>query len=262
MLPKNKSIVRWLTPLVILFTVCVHAQTPNNDRRFLDDTRRSYSLLHRQGLEGLKASVIPSWNVILKDLGAKEKTSALRLANRLRFVMEADAKGGMHVTHQIVGPRPDKPTLNALDNIAKGVDLSITSFLMSWAPFMLTYLIPEDLDHFVLQDLEWQRLLTFKQGEVEVSVAITKDFEIKELRTAQGAIKPLLTKNKDGFVLIGYEGNNEDPVVGSVKIKAKIDSIPTQGMLLPRTVVLNGLAGTTPINFEMRITNYILKKRV
>jgi len=255
---KNKFV---LTLTLLLLSVCAHAQTPNNDRKFLDDTRKSYSLLSRQGLEGMKASVFPNWTVLLKEVGPKERPAALRLANRLRFSMEVDSKGGIHVNHQIIGPKPNKATLNALDNMAKGVDLSITSFLMSWTPFMLTYLIPENLDQFVLQDLDSQRVLTFKQGEVEVTVAIAKDFEIKELRTPQGAIKPLLTKNKDGFVLTGYEGDNEDPVVGKVKIKAKIVSVPTQGMLLPSTVLLNGSAGATPINFEMRITNYVLKRR-
>ena len=161
-----------------------------------------------------------------------------------------------------MGPRPNKATASALDNLAKSVDLSVTAFLMSWAPFMLSELIPENLDQFVLQQLEQERLLTFKVKEVEVSVAISKDFEIKELRTAQGAIKPILRKSKDGFVLTGYEGSNEDPVVGNVVIKAVIESVPTQGVLLPKTVVVNGSAGQTPINFELHFSNYQLKRRI
>ena len=238
------------------------AQTQGSDRKFLEDTRNSYSLLRRQGLLEVRASILPNWQLMLKDVPAKDKPAALRLSKRLRFTVEADTKGNINVSHSIVGPRPNKATASALDNLAKSVDLSVTAFLMSWAPFMLSELIPENLDQFVLQQLEQERLLTFKVKEVEVSVAISKDFEIKELRTAQGTIKPILRKSKDGFVLTGYEGSNEDPVVGNVVVKAVIESVPTQGVLLPKTVVVNGSAGQTPINFELHFSNYQLKRRI
>ena len=246
---------------VIAHQCPAQAQTQESDRKFLDDTRNSYSVLRRQGLDRIQASVFPNWQNMLKDLPPAKRTQAMRLANRLRFSVEADAKGGIRVTHTITGPKPDKGTADALDNIAKGVDLSVTGFLMSWAPFMLSYLIPENLDHFVLQDLNEQRLLTFTQGSVDVSIAITKDFEIKELRTPQGAIKPLLTRRQNGFLLVGYEGDNEDPVVGNVVVKARIESVSTQGMMLPRTVFLNGSAGKSPINVEFQFMNYVLRKR-
>ena len=104
-------------------------------------------------------------------------------------MLRADTKGNINVSHSIVGPRSNKATASALDNLAKSVHLSVTAFLMSWTPSSTSSeSIPENLDQVFLQQLEQERLLTFKVKEVEVSVAISKDFEIKELRTAQGAI--------------------------------------------------------------------------
>jgi hypothetical protein len=237
------------------------AQTQTGDQKFLTETRQSYAVLKRQGLQQLRASVVPNWAVMFKNVAVKDRPTLIRMASRLRFVVEADATGNFHVTHSIIGPKPAKGPAEALDNIAKGVDLSITGFLMTWAPFMLTYLIPDNLEQFVLQDQETQKVLTYKEREVEVSVVITKDYEIKELSTPQGTVKPILKKEKSGFVLTGYEGNNEDPIAGKVIVNGRIALAAVQGLMLPKTVFLTGKSGETPINFELNFVNYRLKRK-
>lgn len=238
-----------------------NAQTANADQKFLTETRDSYAVLKRQGLLGFNASVIPNWAVMFKDVPVKDRPGLIRATSRLRFSVEVDATGNFHVTHSINGPKPAKAQAEALDNIAKGVDLSVTGFLMTWSPFMLTYLIPEKLDQFVLQDLENQKVLTYKQGEVAVSVVMTKDYEIKELSTPQGSVKPKLRREKTGFVLTGYEGSNEDPVVGKVIVNGRVELAPVQGFLLPKIVFITGNSGSTPLNIELSFVNYRLKRK-
>jgi len=248
----------------IVFGSClpfVIAQSGTNDSKFIDDARNSYSMLRRQGLLEARASVVPNWAILLADVKQPEKPAAMRLANRLRFSFVANADGHIEVTHTVIGPKPNKAVTQALDTMAKGVELSVTGFLMSWAPFMLTHLIPEKLDHFVLQDVQSGRVLNFNESGVDVTVALTRDYEITELRTPQGTVKPRLKRTDSGFVLTGYEGNNEDPYVGHVILNTRVDSALTQGMLLPKTVFINGSAAQTPINFELHFTNYRLKMR-
>ena len=96
---------------------------------------------------------------------------------------------------------------------------------------MMTHLIPEKLDKFVLQDMNTEYMLTFADGGIDISVKINKDLVITELSTPQGSVKPSLTEAK-GFLLTGYEGTNEDPVVGRVVLKASIESAPVAGMQL------------------------------
>lgn len=233
----------------------------SHDQKILTDARNSYSLLKRQGLLEVKASVVPNWAAIFKNVPVRDRTKILRMASALRFTMLADATGNINVTHEMVGPKPKASPSQALDDIARGVDLSITGFLMTWAPFMLTYLIPENLDQFVLQELESKRILTFKQGAVEVSVTMSKDFEISELNTPQGSVRPVLKRDGDGFVLTGYDANNEDPLGGKVIVKARIELAPVQGMLLPKALFMSGSSRQTPINFEYHFINYRLKRR-
>jgi hypothetical protein len=258
------SITRKTSAIVLLIVigVTVQAQTRANDQKYLADLRSSYAVLKRQGLVGLRATVVPNWTATFKDVPIKDRAALLRVANRLRFNLEVDETGNFHVNHVIVGPKPAKAAAEALDDIAKGVDLSITGFMMTWAPFMMTYLIPDNLEQFVLQDLDAQKVLTYKEREVAVSLTLTKDFEIKELSTPQGSVKPVLRRDKSGFVLTGYEGNNDDPLVGKVVVNAKISLAPVQGLLLPKTVFLTGKSGVTPINFELNFVNYRLRRKV
>ncbi|HEY6802961.1 MAG TPA: hypothetical protein VI306_05215 [Pyrinomonadaceae bacterium] len=258
---RKTGAVVLLIVIGVLSLESVQAQTQTSDQKYLADLRSSYAVLKRQGLVGLRATVVPNWTATFKDVPIKDRAALLRVANRLRFNLEVDETGNFHVTHAIVGPRPAKAAAGALDDIAKGVDLSITGFMMTWAPFMLTYLIPDNLEQFVLQDLDSQKVLTYKEREVAVSLTLTKDFEIKELSTQQGSVKPVLRRDKSGFVLTGYEGNNDDPIVGKVVINAKIRLAPVQGLLLPKTVFLNGKSGATPINFELNFLNYRLKRK-
>jgi hypothetical protein len=202
----------------------------------------------------------PNWTQVFKDLPAAQKTTAMRLANRLRFSIVADHENHIQVSHQIIGQKPNKATAEALDNLAKGVELSATSFLMSWAPFMLTWLIPEKLDQFVMQEVEPGYVLSFTESGIQVTVVMNKDLLMTELRTPQGSVRPQLLRTKDGYVLTGYEANNTDPVVGHTELKARIVSQEVTGLLLPKTVFLEGASGQTPFHFELHFANYRLKR--
>jgi len=254
------------TPKVLLVAVFLIAQTQisaqskRDDKKLLDDTRSVYSTLRRQGLTEVRASMLPNWPLIFKDLPAPQRSAAMRLASRLRFSIVADREGHIQVAHQVLGPKPKKATAETLDNLAKGVELSATGFLMSWAPFMLTWLIPEKLDHFVLQEQASGYVLSFTESGVEVNVVMNKDLLMTELRTPQGTVKPTLLRTNNGYVLTGYEANNTDPVVGHTELKARIISQDVSGLTLPKTVLLEGASGQTPFKLELNFVNYRLKR--
>jgi hypothetical protein len=243
----------------LLSPCAVAAQSPVNDRKFIDDTKGAYSMLRRQGLGEISATVSPNWDLVFADLEPAKRPQALAIARRLRFSLFADSNGTVRVTHTLLGPKLSGPKAEAIKTIAKGIELSVTGFLMTWMPFMMTYLIPDQLDQFILQDLKSIYLLTFTERNIEVGVKVTKDFVITELTTPQGSIKPSLLRNPNGFVLTGYEGINEDPVVGRIVLKAKIDSAPVRGMLLPRLVWINGSAAAKAFNLKFFFTNYKFK---
>jgi hypothetical protein len=247
-------------PVLLSLQTHSFAQSARDDKKLLDDTRSAYSTLRRQGLTEVRASMLPNWPLAFKDLPAAQKGTAMRLANRLRFSIFASRDGHILVTHRIIGPKPAKATLETLDNLAKGVELSATGFLMSWAPFMLTWLIPEKLDHFVMQEQQSGYVLSFTESGVDVNIVMNKDLLMTELRTAQGSVRPTLLRTKKGYLLTGYEANNTDPVVGHTELKARIVSQEVSGLTLPKTVLLEGASGQTPFKVELNFANYQLKR--
>ena len=254
---RRVSVLLFLCFLVL--PCLVAAQSPPDDKKFIDDTKNAYSMLRRQGLAEITATVLPNWDLAFAELEPAKRPEAMALTNRLRFSLFADSNGTVRVTHTVVGPKMTGTKAQALKTIATGVELSVTGFLMSWMPFMMTYLIPDTLDQFVLQDLKSAYLLTFTEKTVEVGVKVTRDFVITELTTPQGSVKPTLFRSKTGFVLTGYEAINEDPVVGKIVLRAKIDSAPIRGMLLPRSVSLIGSVAEKTFNLKFLFTNYKLK---
>jgi hypothetical protein len=258
---KSAAQISLLIVGLLIVPFQINAQATRDDQKLLDDTRSAYSILRRQGLIEVRASMIPRWQPVFRNLPVAQKPTAMRLANRLRFSILADSAGRIQVTHRIFGPKPDKVTANVLDNIAKGVELSATGFLMSWAPFMLTSLIPEKLDQFVMQEIDSKYVLSFRESGVDVSVAMTKDLLMTELKTAQGTVRPTLVRTSNGFVLTGYEAKNADPLVGQTELKARVVSQEINGMSLPKTVFLDGSSGQVPFHFELHFANYRLKKK-
>jgi hypothetical protein len=262
---SDKALTGYRTPKAVIVALLIaqvqcYAQAPRDDRKLLEDTRNAYSTLRRQGVIEVRASMTPNWQSIFKDLPAAQKTTAMRLVSRLRFSIAADRYGHVQVIHRILGPKPNKVSANVMDNLAKGVELSATGFLMSWAPFMLTWLIPEKLDQFVLQEQDTGYVLSFRESGIDVSAAINKDLLITELRTAQGTVRPTLLRTTNGYVLTGYEANNTDPVVGHTELKARVISADVSGLPLPKTVFLDGSSGQTPFHFELHFANYLLKR--
>jgi hypothetical protein len=251
-----------LTGLVLCLSMLsfpVSAQVEKDDKKVIDDTRQAYSILRHMGVSQLTASVVPNWDPFFVGIEPAQRAGGLKLANKLRFTMTANANGAINVTHTVVGARPNKATIAALNSIAQGIELSVTGFLMSWMPFMMTHLIPEELDRFVLQDLGEQYVLTFKEGPADVTLTMTKDLEITELKTALGTVRPQLIRTRHGFVLTGYEGDNESQVSGHIVFKATVTSQPVSGMQLPSRLVLNGTVGGTPLQVDLGFTNYQLK---
>lgn len=207
----------------------------------------------------LRATMKPVWTPVLKEIPANKRKEVEALTARLVFAIHADTNGNIEVTHRILGPKPDKATSDTLNELSKSVEISARGFLMGYVPFMLTSLIPEKLDKFVLQDVESQYVLSFLDSNMDVSMVMDKELRISEVKSPQGVVKPELLKTSKGYALKGYESSFEDPILGSTSLKVKIETLPLQGFALPSRVLLNGSFGARKVTFEMLFSNYKLK---
>jgi hypothetical protein len=248
---------------VIVFVSPAAAQTDTASQKVIDEARQQYSMLARQGVTELKASVTPNWVPLLSAVPSRERLTALTYARKLQFTVSVAADTGViNVSHKLIGPRPPKVRFDALESTAKGIEMSILGFFMSWAPFMLTYVIPEKPEQLVFQDLGTGYLLTFKDHAENVSVELDRGSLIKELRSPLGVVRPEFLKTKSGYQLTGYEGDLEVPDLGHVTLKTTITSGAVQGMTLPTKVVLISTIGTGSNRIELAISNYQMKKRI
>lgn len=242
--------------LLFLLPGLSFAQTGTN-QKIVDDARAQYSVLRRQGLMSFTASVTPNWEPLLTEVPTEERLTALRFARRLRFSVKVDAVAGtVNVSHTLLGPKPAKVRLEALESIARGMDLSINGFFQTWMPVMITHVIPEQPEQFVFQDLGNSYVLSFFESSTNVSIDMTKDFRITELRTPMGSVRPELSRTTNGFVMTGYEGDFEAPNLGRVTFKSTITSAPVQGMSMPAKIVLVSTIGTGQNRVELAFSNY------
>lgn len=250
--------------LAVLFQVSpALAQTDNANQQVIEKSRQQYSMLSRQGLLELKALAVPNWTPLLSSVGPRERALALTYARRLKFNVSIDAvKGTINVTHTLIGPKPPLVRLNALESIARGIELSINGFFFTWMPFMVTHVIPEKPDQLVFQDLGKNYVITFKDSGSIVSVDLTKEFVITEIRSPQGSVRPKFLKTNDGYLLTSYEGDFEARDLGRVTLSATITSGAVRGMSLPAKVVLLSTIGGGHNRVELAFVNYQVKKRI
>ncbi len=259
--PTNRNIVVSLL-LVVCFAApwrAAVAQQRANDKQTIEDVRQAYSMLKHQGLVGLEASVTPVWDYLLASVEQKQKTQILRLLSRLRFTASIEPNQPIKVTHKVIGPSPDKQTKAELDNLAIRVERSTLSFLGGWTPIMLASVIPDKLDSFVLQDLDSEYLLTFKDQGIDTSITISKDLVIKEVRWPMGWMKPSLLKTGKGYLLTGYETSFNLPNFGAGSLSVSVLSQEVAGMSLPSRVTMNTTSAGQSERVELLFTNYQLK---
>jgi hypothetical protein len=246
--------------LIIWLCSFATAQTEAANKKIIDEARQQYSLLRRQGLTEFNAAVTPNWEPLLAAVEPEERATALSFARRLRFLVTVNGESGsVKVTHTFVGPKPARVRMEALESIARGIEMSVTGFFMTWTPFMLTYVIPEQLDQFVFQDLENQYVVSYKDGASNVSVTMTKAFQITELKAPQGTVRPHLAPAKQGFLLTGYTGDFEAPDLGRVSLQTTITSVSVRGFSLPSKVVLLSAIGGGTNRVQLSFSNYQLK---
>lgn len=236
-LSRVKTVLVGLS-LLLSLPVASFAQAGPN-QKIVDDAREQYSVLRRQGLVSFTASVTPNWDPLLTEVPEEERLTALRYARRLRFSVTVDAVSGtINVSHTLLGPKPPKVRLEALESIARGIELSINGFFMSWTPFMITHVIPEKPEQLVFQDLGNSYAISYRESSTNVSVDMTKDLRITEVRTPQGSVRPQLVRTRDGFVLTAYEGDFDLPDLGRVTLKTTITPMLVQGLSMPAKIVL------------------------
>lgn len=223
-------------------------------------TQSSYSL-RRLGLLEFKANVQPNWELAAKNF--KANPGAMKMLNSLMFSVSLKPDGSVKIEHESSLPIPSAQEEN-VKQIYSGMDEMLSGFFMTWNVLMLTSPFPAIESEYQLQNLDGKYLLTYKEGNADISTTMTKELAIEEIKVSsdafKGSVRPQLTKTPKGYVLVGYQGNYEPTAgLGKTRLDIQIDYQEVNGLQLPRKLSLDGIYDGSPVQMELQFSQYQLK---
>ncbi|HEX3146227.1 MAG TPA: hypothetical protein VHQ64_19795, partial [Pyrinomonadaceae bacterium] len=110
------------------------AQADIDKGKTLLTARSRYYNLRAAGLSEVRAAIQPNWDVLLE--GANTAPSARAVLNNLHFWISIDAAGNFQLSHD--GKAVPADQVPPVENIFKGVNLSVTGFFRTWSLFAIT----------------------------------------------------------------------------------------------------------------------------
>jgi hypothetical protein len=260
-LPATKMwslILMWCCTLSIPVT---HGAAQADKREIVRRATQSSYSLRRLGLLEFKANVQPNWALMTKNLQANPE--AMKMLNGLIFSVLLRPDGSVKVEHESSLPIPSAQEEN-VKQIYGSMDEMLRGFFMTWKVLMLTSPFPAVESEYQLQDLDGEYLLTYKEGNTDISTTMTKELAIEEIRVSsdafKGSVRPQLTKTPTGYVLVGYQGRYEPTAgPGKTKLDIQIDYQEVNGLQLPRKLSLDAIYDGSPVQMELRFSQYQLK---
>ena len=146
------------------------------------------------------------------------------------------------------------------------MDEMLGGFFATWNLFMLTSPFPAVGGEYQLQDLAGKYLLTYKEGNADVTTTMTRELAIEEIRVSsegfKSSIKPQFTKTQRGYVLVGYHASYEPTAgPGKTRLGIQIDYQEVNGLQLPRRLSLDAIYDESPAQMELQFSQYQLKTR-
>jgi hypothetical protein len=254
--------------LLILVSFCcpveLAAQRQINKTEIIKQAGQSYYGLRKAGLLEFQARVTPTWEVSVK--GIESHPEALKLLKGLKFSMTLTTDDRVNVSYEASTPAPNATVEAGFKQIFSGVEKLLSGFFDSWNLFMLNSPLPQADREYELKDLGSTYLLTYRETDADVTITMTKDFSITELKVIsprfKSSILPQFTKTEGGFVLTGYSANYvpiEGP--GKVELNLQIDYQNVNGLKLPRTIRVHSTLDAEPNETELTFGDYQVKTR-
>jgi hypothetical protein len=196
--------------------------------------------------------------------GIESNPQALKTLHGLKFWMVLAADDRVKVDHQVMLPAPSDQLLASFKQISAGMDQIITGFFATWSFFMLRTPFPNVDSEYQLADEGNHYVISYKDGDANVTVRMNKSFEMTELSVVSPKFKsttrPRFMKNDKGYILVGYSSHYE-PNLGPGRTDLDLDLTyqEVKGLQLPLTLraksVYDGNPNQTEITFtEVQIT--------
>jgi hypothetical protein len=241
--------------------------SPAAQHKIVKDAQESYYSLRAVGLEEFQSTIKPNWEKILHDQGvtdSKDMQAALQLLNGLHFSMQLDENGKVTVNHHSDIEPPNERVKQGFDQINSGIEQAVSGFFATWSLFMLNSPFPDAGSAFQLEDQGSQYRLSYKEGDSDVVMLMSKHLVISEIKVTSpqflSIVKPQVRETPKGFVLTGYIGDyTPTSGPGVVHLDVKIEHAPVNGMQLPLTLIADSTLDGAPTHMELAFSEYQVK---
>jgi hypothetical protein len=258
---------RWRVTLLLLCWSGLSAALPlayGADRKeIIRSARQSYYSLKGEGLTEFRCQVSLGWESTFKALKADEvgRDQVLPVLKKTHFELLAGQSGASTVSHQSEVAPPTEEVAERIRKVTGGIEQILTGFMHTWSMFMMEPPLPAVDSEYQLEDLGEKYRLTYKEGPANVVTSMTHDFAIEEMTVTapelEGTVRPHFARNKNGFVLVGYEATYKAGSSGPQQLSVKVEYKKFEGLNLPSTVT----ATVNPVEIVLTFTDYQVKKR-
>jgi hypothetical protein len=246
------------------------AKPPDQNKQILHQARAAYYNLRNEGLLEFRANVVPDWSPILEPLRKNADAASIERAKKilggLHFELALDKSNKVSVTHS-ADSNPENPEMaKGFNQIFEGMEQALKGFFDTWSPFMLTSMFPDEDSEFQLDDLGDKYRLSYKEGDADVVLTMSKNFVLSEAKVTSPKFTSLLwpefNATSKGFVLSGYTADYRSTSGDeTVKLKTRIGSRDVNALQLPGKLTLDANYNGSPYLMELAFTDFHVEKK-
>jgi hypothetical protein len=254
----------WCCPTAADAQTQTQSETPLNKADIINKAKNSYYGLRKLGLIQFQARVSPNWDTLFagKDLDPE----ALKQIKEIKSTVVLGANDEIKVNTESGGSWPNAQLKQGVDLIFDGMSDMLKGFFPTWSLFMLTPPFPDGSEEFELKDLGNTYLIRHKERDDDISISMTKDFMITEVKVItagySSSVFPNFTKTDKGFVLIGYSAKYRTVKgPGSVDLSIQIGYQEVAGLKLPQKIQVHSVVDGEASDVELFLSEFQVKAR-
>ena len=223
--------------------------------------RSRYYNLRKVGLAEVRAAIQPNWDILLE--GTNVAPDSRTLLNNLHFWISIDATGDFRLSHD--GKAVPADQVQGVENIFRGVNLSVTGFFRTWSIFVISSPFPEPGSDYAVERLANGFRFSQRQNDLDVTIETDNEFAVTEIRAVaanrSSSLKPVLEKTAAGLVLTGYKASARRADGTVTTVQASIEYGTVSGLRLLNKVNLDTVFQGAAAKFEWAFSDYQVKMR-
>jgi hypothetical protein len=223
---------------------------------------QAYYNLPKEGLVSFRCTLAPSYDALAPELRKTNPAAAdarLQTLSQLHVAVVVGSDGTATVSRSDVATQ-------YLKDIARNLDLMITSFFQLWSPYVVGSPFPAVDSDYQVEDLGSQYRVSYKDGPASVVMTLDKDATVGAVMVTRPEVNsvtwPQFTQTPKGFLPVRFDNEVRMPAQGgAAHVRTVITYQEVAGLHLPQTITNTVTANGTSYESEVALTGCAATKR-